>query len=145
MPTERLQHASEAVRGNMSDYEYEEDVADDACYLHEVELNTRSRSLPVAGQKQLYDWLLVLDFESTCCETKDLAPIEIIEIGVVLVNARTLEQVCVYDLGFGSTSQNQYIVGVNFHFPRPQFSLIACESKCSFVPWNFMNTMQQAS
>jgi len=44
-----------------------------------------------AGRRQRYSLMLVLDLEATCNRRKDLAPVEIIELSAVLLDARQLQ------------------------------------------------------
>ncbi len=64
-----------------------------ADFFPSTKRSVSSSALPAAGQRQRYETLLVLDLEATCDAHKDVLPQEVIEIGVVAVNARTLTTV----------------------------------------------------
>lgn len=45
----------------------------------------------IQHRKQKYDYLLVYDLEATCNQSKDLAPVEIIELSCAIVNTHSAE------------------------------------------------------
>lgn len=46
-----------------------------------------------SATKQRYDYFLVLDFEATCDDKRQIRPQEVIEFPIVVVDAVTLENV----------------------------------------------------